>query len=230
MNQIIDQLAMLLSTDWFLGQSALFGMKSDVPAREAMKEKCRDVVLRLFDGESDYWLVSFEDARIRNTYDRFFSAAVESKLHTSDIEFLRQIADQTQSEMKEADNTLLLKSLTQLLVSDSSSEVVKNLSSEVVATIASTFAAASINEMDFVSVCLGSNTDWDKKIRGMTPGLPEYLADFASDICERMLHFVQFWRQLNEKISSDERAQLLGWYSDTALELTKRSLEIPRWM
>jgi hypothetical protein len=230
MNQIIDQLAMLLSTDWFLGQWTLFGMKSDVPAREAMKEKCRTIVSQLFNGESDYWLVSFEDARIRNTYDSFFSAAVESKLHTSDIEFLREIADQTQGEMKEANNTSLLKSLTQLLVSDSSPGVVKNLSSEVVAAIASTFAATSVNEVDFVPLCLISNTDWDKKIRDMTSGLPEYLADFASDVCERMLHFVQFWRQLNEKISLNERAQLLEWYSDTALELTKRNLEFPRWM
>lgn len=230
MNQIIDQLAMLLSTDWFLGQWIIFGMKSDMPARETMKEKCRTIVLQLFDGESDYWLVSFEDTRIRSTYDSFFSAAIESKLHISDIEFLREIADQTQIEMKEASNISLLKSLTQLLVSEPSPEVVKNLSSEVVAEIASAFVAASVNEMDFVAPCLNSNTDWDKKIREMTSGLPEYLADFASDVCERTQYFVQFWRQLNEKFSSKERAQLLEWYSDTAFELTKRNLEFPRWM
>lgn len=230
MTQIIDQLAMLLSTDWFAEKWYLFGMRSDLPAREAMRQKCRAIVSQLFDGEIDYWLISFDDTRIRSTYTSFFAAAIDSGLHASDVEFLRQIADQTPAEVKESENTALLKSLTDLLVSDSSPDVAKNLTGKVIATVISTYAATSVIDVDFVARCLNSNTDWDIKLRNMTSGLPEYLADFATDICEQRHHFVQFWARLVERISENERKGLLQWYENTALELTKRSLEFPSWM
>lgn len=228
MTQIIDQLAMLLSTDWFTEKWHLFGMRSDLPTRQAMKQKCRTIVSKLFDGESDYWLISFDDARIQSTYTDFFSVATDCKLHAADVEFLRQIADQTPAEIKEFESTALLNSLTELLVSDSSPDVAMNLSDGVIATVTSTYAATSLIDVDFVALSLNSNKDWDIKIRNMTSGLPEYLADFATDICEQRHHFVQFWARLVEKLSEDERKELLQWYEDAALELTKRGLEFPR--
>lgn len=205
-------------------------MQSEIPTREALKEKCRHIVDRLFNGESDYWGVSFQDERILDTYNRFFSAAAECKLNVSDIYFLRQIADQTEVEMTEADNVSLLNSLTQLLVSDSSPEVVKNLSPELVATVVSVFTGSGMNEVDFVSLCLNSTTDWDRKIRDMTSGLPDYLATFAKAIYGQRHHFIQFWGMLVENTSLDERAQLIRWYRGTAFELTGRALETPNWI
>jgi hypothetical protein len=230
MTQIIDQLAMLLSTDWFAGKWCQFGMKSNSQIREAMKKKCRAIVSQLLDGESDYWSISFDDGRIRRTYDSFFSAATDSKLDASDIEFLRQIADQTPVEIKESETIALLNSLTELLVADSSPEVAKNLSEDTITIVISIYTATSMIDIDFVALCVNSNTDWDMKLREMTSGLPEYLADFATDICEQRSHFVQFWAQLVENISENELKNLRQWYSNTALELTQRNLEFPRWM
>lgn len=221
---------MLLSADWFTGQWYLFGMKSNLAIQEAMKRKCRTIVSEIIDGEPDYWSASFEDGRVAHTYRSFFSAATDCKLHASDVDFLRQIADQTSTEINESDTITLLKSITELLVSDSSPEVAKNLSENTSEIVISTYAATSIVDVDFVAISLDSNTSWDLQLRNMTYGLPEYLADFATEICERRQHFVKFWARLVNRISEDERQNLLQWYNDTALELTQRSLEFPQWL
>jgi hypothetical protein len=230
MTQIIDQIVFLLSADWFMEKWYLLGMNSDLPTREAMKQKCRTIACELLDGTSDYWLVSFDNIRLERTYRDFFSATIDCKMDVSDVEILRQIADQTPVEITEFENTTLLKSLTELLVSHPGTEVDENLSTNIIETATSTYAATRIIDVDFVTLCLSSKTDWDVKLRNLTSGLPEYLADFATDICEQRHHFVRFWALLVEQISEKERKNLLQWYQKTALDLTKRRVQPPRWM
>lgn len=230
MNPVIDKLVMLLSSDWFLGQWTLLCMKSDLPARLAMMQKCRAIVAQILGGALNYWEVSFEDTRLLKTYESFFAAATECKLHISDIDFLRKIADQDQLGIEEGNHISMLASLTQLLISDSSKEVRKDISVETVETIAPIFATLDVSRSDIVPLCLNSNTDWDKKIRNLTPDLPDLLGDFLLGVYEQMHHFIQFWALVVENISPDARAQLIEWYCDTALELIGRDLEIPKWM
>jgi hypothetical protein len=230
MNPEIDKLVMLLSTDWFLEQWTLLCMKSDLPTRLAMMKKCRTIVEQLLGGASNYWEVSFEDTRLFKTYESFFAAATESKLHVSDIDFLRKIADQNQSEIEEGNNIFLLASLTQLLISDAGREVIKDVPVMTVETITPIFEVSNLSRSDIVPLCLNSNTDWDKKIRNMTPDLPDMLGDFLLSIYKQMHHFIQFWGRVVENTSLDERSQLIEWYRDTAGELMGRSLEIPKWM
>jgi hypothetical protein len=226
----IDKLVMLLSTDWFLEQWTLLCMKSDLPTRLVMMKKCRTIVEQVLGGALNYWEVSFEDTRLLKTYGSFFAAATECKLHVSDINFLRKIADQNQSEIEEGNNISILASLTQLLISDTSNEVIKGVSVKTVETIAPIFGVSNLSRSDIVALCLNSNTDWDKKIRNMTPDLPDMLGDFLLSVYKQMHHFVQFWGRVVENTSLDERAQLIEWYRDTAVKLMCRSLEIPKWM
>ena len=227
MNQIVDQISMLLSADWFLGHWELFGLQSGPLARETMKEKCRIIVRQIYNGESDYWMVSFEEVRLQVTREAFFSAINESHLHSADAKFLRQLVDRTQGEIKDADSVSLMHSLTQLLISDTSDEVVKKLPPELVKTVAILFSVAG-DDINLVSLSLDSQTEWDSGLRKMTPGLPEYLADFALTIYEQTHSFVRFWAKVVASTSLDERKELLDWYQETALELTTRNLELPQ--
>lgn len=227
---ITDQLAMLLSTDWFLGQRTLLCPKSDESAQVVMQQKCRAIVEYLLDGASDYWQVSFKDARLRDTSDSFFTAAVESGLHDADIELLRVIANQSDSTEKEADNISLLGNLTQLLISESSSEVIIDIPEELIARIAPFFLANNVSRSVLVSLCLGSTSVWDRNIREKTTDIPDMLGDFLLTLYKQTYHFVEFWRKVVENTSSDERTQLLEWYRRAANELTMRHLEFPQWM
>jgi hypothetical protein len=227
MNKNIDQLAMLLSTDWFLNFWPSLGLQSPLASRLKMKDRCRDIVVDFFAGESDYWLVSFDDSRIRSTYDSFFAAAAAVKLIGRDVEFLRRIANQTATDLADAEQNELLESLTQLLVSDRDPDVIKHLPLHLIETVSLIYLDIKNANVDFVSFSMRSGTKWDQQIRNMTSGLPEYLADFASSLTSQTMSFPKFWGALTNNIASQSELQLLiRWYEETAMELVNRQLEL----
>lgn len=219
---------MLLSTDWFLNHWSSLGLTSPVSARLGMKEECQDIVTRIYSGECDYWLVSFDEARIRATYDDFFTAASASNVTLHDIELLHRLADQTATESVDAEQNELLESLTQLLVSDRDPDVIKDLPSHLIQMISRIHSAVNNTSIDFVALSIGSETKWDSMIRSMTSGLPEYLADFASSTASQSMKFPQFWGVLINNISGQELQSLLRWYEETSLELANRQLNLTR--
>ena len=229
MNPIADKIAMLLSTDWFLDQWNEMGMISDSNARIAMQAKCREIVEQIFEGATDYWQVSFEDVRIRSTQSLLLAATRECKLEACDVELLMRIVNQTPAEVDEANSISLLESLTQLLLSGGGDEEAA-LPGGLVVSIEKSFSYPTMERADIVVRCLNSDTDWDKKIRGLTPDLPDLLGDFFLSLYKQMHHFRQYWVAVVEKISTEERLLLLEWYRVAALKLTGRDLHMPQWM
>jgi len=230
MNQVIDQVVMLFSTDWFLSQWSAFGLQVDEAAQKAMQKKCRGIVDQIFGGESDYWQISFDDARLLETRKRLFSAAKECRLSESDIEVITKIADR-EDEGGDGEVTVnLLWSLTQLLASSFQDGAEDQIPRDLASKISAALLACEEVERDFVSLCLESNTDWDKRIRESTSGLPEYLGDFATGIYVQFHQFVKFWNEIKEIATPSERGVLIKWYEGASLELTGGNLEPPKWL
>ncbi|MGC5802064.1 hypothetical protein SNK19_10350 [Ralstonia pseudosolanacearum] len=230
MNQIIDQAVMLFSTDWFLSQWSAFGLQADEAARKAMQKKCRSIVDQIFGGESDYWQISFDDGRLLETRKRIFSAAKECRLSEADIEIVGKIVDWDGEGENEEATVSLLWSLTQLLVSSFQDDAEDQIPRDLASKISAALFACEQGERDFVSLCLESSTDWDKKIRASTSGLPEYLGDFATGIYVRLHQFVRFWNKVKETVALSERDILIKWYEGASLELAGVNLEPPKWL
>src|SRR5687767_515870 len=124
MSNRIDQISMLLSTDWFAGKWHLLGIQSDLLRCQKMQQSCRGIVDEIFGDERDYWQVSFDGARIERTRKRFFDAADECCVDAQDIERFKRILEDSDWEMKEAS---LLENLTRLLNSHLDDETLGNL-------------------------------------------------------------------------------------------------------
>lgn len=227
MSKSIDQLVMLLSSDWFLPKWHLLGLGAQPEAKAALQKSCRTLTVEFLDGEVDYWMISFDPARIGRTQANFFAAVVRSKLSVSDVEVLQRIANRTEDEENDQRDASLLVSLTLLLTTSGAEVADESLGERVISAVRSTSRAFELDMASIAPEWLCSNSEWDKQLREMTADLPEYLADFAQDLVTSSNKFLLFWKALMGKVDTDQRASLVAWYKVTALKLVGQHIELP---
>lgn len=215
MKKNVDQLSMLLSSDWFADKWFLLGFWSDRLCRREMKRRCRQIVEEIFDGEQDYWQASFDDRRVNGTFEKFLLVAKESCLLEHDISRLKLIANGDDSDMSEAS---LLENLTHLLINDRDQETLRNVTVTLVDKISAIWASFDVG-FDFVSESLASTSEWDAWLKTKTPGLPEYLADFSLNVYRKQGLFEKFWGKVLCDITNEEKDMLIAWYRGMAKEL-----------
>jgi hypothetical protein len=63
---MVDQVVMLLSTDWFLPYWSLIGIEAD-EERLCVQKGCRQIVHEVMNGATDYYSVNFSYERLRAT-------------------------------------------------------------------------------------------------------------------------------------------------------------------
>ena len=215
MSNRVDQVAMLLSTDWFANKWYVFGIESNSSSCQKLKMECRVIVDELFSEEKEYWLVSFDDDRIEKTRKMFFSAVSHSSMDKQDVDRLTRIVEKSESEMKEAS---LLENLTALLSSNPDDEILGKLPRSLAEKV-TVICSEGQRPVDLQSALHSSTSQWDLEIAKRTPGLPEYLADFADGVRREVGFFQQSWARLMTQLSSEERDKVLSWYRQMALEL-----------
>ena len=223
----IDQLIMLLSSDWFLPKWHLLGLEAPPKAKAALQQHCRAMTMELLDGEVNYWMISFDAERIERTQADFFSGALKSKLPKFDIEILGRIADRTKDEENGQHNASLLISLTLLLTTCPTEAADLPLAPSIISTVRST---SHIFELDIKSMATESScstSEWDKRLRETTPDLPEYIADFAQDIVTNGNKFFLFWKAVLGNLDTDQKLSLIAWYKTAALKLVGHRIELP---
>ncbi|MES2296716.1 MAG: hypothetical protein V4582_06710 [Pseudomonadota bacterium] len=226
----IDQVVMLLSTDWFREHWALLGIRADAGKIKKLQSLCREIVCDMLSGEESYWMISFDDARIQNTTQQFERALKDVKLDQSSSSIVRSFTSPANADVSEVDVVSLLENLTLLLMSDDDEDVRKNISPELLKVIRATFEISNLSQVDFIKVCVNSQTEWDCRMRSLTNDLPEYLADFAASLHEQTIQFVKFWTQLSLRTSTEDRLKLLAWYEETSIELTGARPSFPNWL
>lgn len=227
MSKTIDQLVMLLSSDWFFSKWHLLGLGSPPVAREALQQSCRALTVEFLDGEVDYWMISFDPERIRRTQANFFAAAVRSKLSESDVDVLQRIANRTEDEENGHHDASLLVSLTLLLATSGAEAADEFLDKSVISRVRSTSRTFEFDMESMAPEWLCSRTEWDMRLREMTNDLPEFLADFAQDIITSSTKFHVFWKAVIEKLDTSQKASLVAWYQATALKLVGQHIELP---
>jgi hypothetical protein len=225
MNTSIDQLVMLLSSDWFFLKWHLLGLNTLPEVKAALQRRCRVLVEEFLDGEVDYWMISFTPERISLTQDKFFRFAASNKLSESDIKILQNIADGNVG--CEQNDVSLLMNLTLLLIRIPSEASQEPLASNIVGVIRATSMMFELDTSSMDSEWLSSNSKWDSKLRQITKDLPEYVADFAQDLMTISNKFLLFWDALLEKLDGSEKTSLIAWYRATALELVGHHIEFP---
>jgi hypothetical protein len=82
----LDELVMLLSTDWFSQNWFAIRIQADTSQRTSIREGCREIVKQILSGATQYWLRSFSQERVKETKLMLHALLVKCELEKSAIE------------------------------------------------------------------------------------------------------------------------------------------------
>lgn len=207
-NNSIDHLVMLLSTDWFKGHWGVIGIHLNERTTAPIREVCREIVGRIMSGAKEYWLTNFSDERKQET--RLMLEGLVEKLGLDQV-MAGPIRDWSDLSNEDLDAGALFATLTEEMLSQEIAEHGPDVDGAIKSIVARAWDAAPCISVDFEELCLDSKTDWDIYVRGLTPELPTALSDKL--ICFlRARAFRVLWLSIRELLTPSQREQLLIWY------------------
>jgi hypothetical protein len=177
--------------------------------------------------EKEHWLVSFSDERLRNTLRGFLAAAQRAGLSPEAIGHLSARMADNGEHPYSSEKASLWGSLTELILSESSTEYLPTLNSELTRKISDAWSASNLDDIDFSAKCSSSSTQWDEYIRSVTPDIPTMLGDYVAVEVLGKDRFAYFWHSLLKNLSSIEKSQLNNWYTHAARELVGEEFTLP---
>ena len=180
-----DQLAMLLSTDWFLPHWRLIGI--DAGSNDiAFQQRCRGIVRNLIGEASEYYHISFTETRLATTRMALVRAAAAC-VPTAGTERIEQICtpDPYRDEKHKTAWVLLDVVGPEMLQDQDLEPTIRTALNGAKQWFK--FDSELLNRQ-----CVESPTDWDSYIRRLTPEQPSALFDFvaAGLIVEAQFAFV----------------------------------------
>jgi hypothetical protein len=219
----LDQLIMLLSTDWFKPYWAVLGIDLDKSEKELIQKGCREIVAQIMGGAKEYWLIVFSASRREETRS-MFDSLLKGSGSTALLDTAAEWTGMSDEDLKAG---WFFDTLTDELLSNENSE-----SFELDCAIKSIMVAAQRErmplEIDFRELCEKSKSKWDRDTRQLTPTLPMYLADsLLSFITAR--RFKSLWFSVQDKLTSEQRSALIGWYRGVAKARAQRDI-VPSYL
>lgn len=229
MNFSADKLSLLLSSDWFTGVWSACGLYSALPNRITLQKHCREIVISVVDGCSTYWDVEFSESRALATRTLLLAALDAVKLVENDKAILSSyVKDEEAIREQDTEHDLVL-SLCALLVSEHKQEqrVAHGLSDEVITRIEDALNAVRSDTLD--EAARAACTKWDVWLSSLTPDLPSFLADVATDLAQQAGLYSKFVASINAGLRPEEIARLSKWIKNAAIELAGAPLVGPLW-
>src|SRR5262249_15263754 len=119
MEMMIDQMIMLLSSDWFLPYWGMIGQSIDQQLQICVQQGCRAIVKQIVCGVEEYWLASFtveRQAETRSMFEKLSGSCGIQRATLVDIEKWAAISDEEEKVNR------LLAFLTDELLSEESTD------------------------------------------------------------------------------------------------------------
>lgn len=224
MNNKPDQLAMLLSTDWYLPFWSSAGVLVSDSAKICVQRACREVVAELIGSAAQYWLVDFSPTRVNETLNHLQASVERCKVASfARLRIVSLAKNEPAPSMDSATKWLINELTTALVAGTQSSDM---LSKQIVRDLRGLIESLKDEPHNFQSACLMSYSEWDVHIRNLTPDLPSYLANYAAGIGDTD-KFSIIWSFINSEFRQDARVELFKWYKTAALSLTGSELRLP---
>lgn len=207
MMNFLDQLIMLLSTDWFKPYWIILGIDLDDSEKGLIQKGCRKIVLQIIGGAKEYWLAIFSNSRREETRSLFHALIGGSRAASVLSNMAAEWADISDEDMKAS---WIFDTLTEELVTGETDESLK-LDSGVRSVVLARRPERTSLEIDFRDLCERSGATWDRYTRQLTPTLPTFLADsLLSFLTAR--RFKSLWFSVCHSLTSEQRDELIGWY------------------
>jgi hypothetical protein len=228
-------LIFLLSTDWFFDYWQLVELDAKREKRRDLQLHCRKIVENTLNeipaaADDEYWITDLSDGRITKTLQLFLHAVDQSGLDESFTATVRDILSGQMAADSDVRAAWILEQLTDRLIGDPDAPGRESLGPEVIQMVSSVRNKSSQAEVDLRSLDLGSDSDWDKFIRGITRSQPTVLSDYAREGITRPREFARLLKYLVKSMRPPDRAALIKWYVSRATEMTGEPFRPPRWL
>jgi hypothetical protein len=210
LDTMVDMVAMLLSTDWFLPYWSVIGIEATNQKR-CVQEGCREVVQQSINGAANYYLVSFSDERLEVTRQSMRALAKKCGLGESAETSFGNLVDSEPERDQFYKGAWLFRTLVDKLVKDDRLDASTRLVLERTRT-----EDQATDDVDFEQICEQSTSAWDNYIRSLTPEVPTSLANLLS---VGLVTSGQLTRVLAQ-LTPMQRAGLLSRFQSTAKSVT----------
>jgi len=211
-----DELIILLSTDWFLPYWQRIGVDLVGAKKSCVQQGCRRIVSQMI-GDADWmWQVDFSEQRKHET-DASFGAllrecASEDELMATRMEW----GGRTDKDNNAAWNWWYLN---QRMCSPRVEERFSALASDIRSCVSDIWRLYDFSEADIRDACSSSTTDWDARIHSTLGGAATLFGLVNHVLRDHRLH--AFWEQLQGRLTSEQLANLLCWYRETTVLVTR---------
>jgi hypothetical protein len=229
-----DMFMFLLSSDW--GNKILSlemnvdegtGNKLKLSAREAVTF----IISKIPSGIKNYNRTDFSDSRINKTIDIFFSSCKKYKLNSTDVDKFVYLIKKDIFE-KEDDNTL---SAFWLIINGAirSSNGFDGLDVPrgFIDCMVSVFNFYDNFNVDFESLEMSSNTEWDKHIRNYFPDVSTAVSDFCFLKLGEISKFRYIWKEIFDRNENKKYKYIFSeWLKERYRKLISSECHVPRCM
>jgi len=205
---MIDQLVMLLSTDWFKPHWHTLDIDVEESAKTLIQRGCREIVGQIMSGTTNYYQISFAPDRIEAT-----RSMLNSLVHASGVNNTLNVLIAYWDNLKRDDETAswIWNSLTSDILAGRLRPSKTDLDPLIVETLFAEHVTHDKEPFEFAPICEESPTEWDRYTRTLTPEQPTALADdLASKLTSR--RFEEFWRTVQSKLNTKQQDELISWY------------------
>ena len=227
-----DQVVMLLSADWFAAHWRAMELRVSADYQAALQNECRHEVERLLGEASTYWQVSFAPDRVRGTRTMLSSALGR---YAPGSDFNKAVNNLLQYDLEIHDVVFHPAAALHMLNIELLDQGVtrtgwRSLSPEIIAKLRAIADEIGPARVECDQSAVDSRTDWDMRLRSVTPELQNHLVGFLSDEISTRLEALRFLRRVRTNLSPPETWALLDWYSGAAPKIVKQDFAMPSWM
>ena len=207
---MVDQVVMLLSTDWFLPYWFVVGIDAS-EEKVCVQKGCRQIVHEVMNGATNYYQINFSDERLQATRQSIRDLARKCGLGESSEMNLEDLVDSRPERDQFYKGAWLFRALANNLADDDQLDAPTKL------VLERTRRQHSVmDDLDFQQLCSRSNSAWDNYTRSLTPELPTSLADFLSvDLVAS-----QLLTSVLSQLTQAQRDELLSRFQSIAKSVT----------
>ena len=210
---------MLLSTDWFFPYWSAIEITAEEETRRFIQQGCRPIVEEFIAGAEHYYLIPFNQERIEATKQQFLDLLSGGSIS---VEVVAKFQELVSPEYDTESARFMIAMTTKMLVCGHAdlpqSKDIPTLSSATIRTL-SEWNEGQPPRFEFGEICLGSKTDWDRYIKGLTPRSPAALESYLQIGLISELSFRDL-RAAIVTLSSAQRAELEVWYCAVIRRMT----------
>jgi DNA-directed RNA polymerase specialized sigma24 family protein len=206
----VDNVAMLLSTDWFFPYRSLIGIEVE-SQKDCVQNGCREIVQRFIGSAAEYYHCDFSSERLEETRRLMLALANKCGLCGVVQEAISGLVANDPERKQSSTNGWLFSVVADKLATDRELDTATRIVLQEMRSENSPGA-----EIRFERIGTESVTNWDKYIRSLTPEIPSTLANFVS---VDLLTSAQLRRVLT-RLTPGQRAALLARFRSTAKAFT----------